>query len=402
MQSPPRLTPTLLPQPIRLTRRGQQIFDLFLAGGLLLPVLAFPIVGMPWEDTLLSIGLLAPLFWRRQHPFAVVLAVSAVSLTQVLTINTALYAQIGLPITMYSVARFGTTLQGLVSVGIGFIGAVLASIDWLRHYAGNQLTFGAFTSYFISMSVVVIASWALGTLGRTRRAYVDALVERGERLEREAAQQAELAASDERARIAREMHDVVAHGLSVIVVQADGARYAAAKDPGAAVDALATISATGRDALAEMRKMLGLLRSDQGNGGTGTRPQPGLADLPFLVDEARAAGMDVDATLPPVNVAVPDGVALTAYRVVQEALTNVRKHAGLQAQVTVAVDVVTGPRGPEVRVDVADDGRGAAATDDGNGLGLAGMHERVVVHGGTLDVGPRPGGGYGVSARIPL
>lgn len=399
MHTPPRLTPTLLRQPIRLTRSGQQVFDILLAGGLLLPVLVFPVAGIPWEDTLLSVGLLAPLFWRRQHPFAVVIAVAAVSLTQVVVIDTALYAQVGLPITLYSVARFGTTAQGLMAVVGGFIGAALASVDWLSHYAGNQLTFGTFTSYFISMSFVVVASWALGTLGRTRRAYVDALVERGERLERESAQQAELAACDERARIAREMHDVVAHGLSVIVVQADGARYAAAKDPGAAVDALATISSTGRDALAEMRKMLGLLRSGD---GTGTRPQPGLADIPYLVDEARGAGMDVDATLPPVTVTVPDGVALTAYRVVQEALTNVRKHAGPEVQVTVAVDVVTGPRGPEVRVDVVDDGRGAAAINDGNGLGLAGMHERVVVHSGTLDVGPRPGGGYGVSARIPL
>jgi signal transduction histidine kinase len=393
------LTQPLLPQPIRLTRRGQQIFDFFLAGGLLLPVLFFPFVGIPWSNTLLSVGLLVPLFWRRRHAFPVVAGIAAVSLTQVFVIDTALYAQVGLPIAIYSVARFGTTLQGLATVGIGFVGAVLASIDWLSHYDGDQLTPGTFTSYFISMSVVVIASWALGTLGRTRRAYVDALVERGERLERESAQQAELAASDERARIAREMHDVVAHGLSVIVVQADGARYAAAKDPTVAVDALATISATGRDALAEMRKMLGLLRSGD---GTGTRPQPGLADIPFLIDEARAAGMDVTATLPPAGVIVPDGVALTAYRVVQEALTNVRKHAGPQAQATVAVDVVMGPRGPEVRVDIVDDGRGAAAIDDGNGLGLDGMRERVVVHSGTVDVGPRPGGGYGVSARIPL
>lgn len=399
MQTPPRLTPALLPQPIRLTRRGQQIFDFFLAGGLLLPIVLFPFAGMPWSNTLLSVGLLLPLFWRRRHAFLVVAVIAAVSLIQVFVVDTALYAQVGLPIAIYSVARFGTTMQGLATVGIGFVGAVLASIDWLSHYDGNQLTPGAFTSYFISMSVVVVASWALGTLGRTRRAYVDALVERGERLERESAQQAELAASDERARIAREMHDVVAHGLSVIVVQADGARYAAAKDPAAAVDALATISATGRDALAEMRKMLGLLRSGD---GTGTRPQPGLADIPFLIDEARAAGMDVSATLPPVGVTVPDGVALTAYRVVQEALTNVRKHAGPEVHATVAVDVVMGPRGPEVRVDVVDDGRGAAAIDDGNGLGLAGMRERVVVHGGTVDVGPRPGGGYGVSARIPL
>ena len=191
------------------------------------------------------------------------------------------------------------------------------------------------------------------------------------------------------------MHDVVAHGLSVIVVQADGARYAAAKDPDVAVGTLATISATGRESLTEMRRLLGLLR----DGDTGVAPQPGLDDVRHLVDEARAAGMQVEADLPEAPPDVPDGVGLAAYRIVQESLTNVRKHAGPRAAVALRVTV-----GRAVEVEVRDDGRGAAAAaaSDGRGLGVTGMRERAAVHGGTLEAGPAPGGGFAVSARLPL
>jgi signal transduction histidine kinase len=189
------------------------------------------------------------------------------------------------------------------------------------------------------------------------------------------------------------MHDVVAHGLSVIVVQADGARYAAAKDPDVAVGTLATIASTGRESLTEMRRLLGLLR----DGDTGVAPQPGLDDVRHLVEEARTAGMEVAAELPAGTPEVPDGVGLAAYRIVQEALTNVRKHAGPDASVQVRVSV-----GPAVEVAVRDDGRGAAAGSDSRGLGLVGMRERASVHGGTFEAGPAPGGGFAVSARLPL
>jgi signal transduction histidine kinase len=189
------------------------------------------------------------------------------------------------------------------------------------------------------------------------------------------------------------MHDVVAHGLSVMVVQADGARYAAAKDPDVAVGTLETISTTGREALTEMRRLLGLLR----DGDTGVAPQPGLDDVRHLVAEARAAGTRVDADLPTTSPEVPDGVGLAAYRIVQESLTNVRKHAGPGATVALRVSVDRA-----VEVEVRDDGRGAAAGSDGRGLGLTGMRERAAVHGGTLEAGPAPGGGFAVSARLPL
>jgi signal transduction histidine kinase len=248
----------------------------------------------------------------------------------------------------------------------------------------------------VFIAMLVIAPWALGMWIRTRRAYVAQLVERGHRLEREAAQQAELAASDERARIAREMHDVVAHGLSVMIVQADGARYAVKTSPEAAADALENIAASGREALAEMRRMLGLLRSEDTE--TGTRPQPGLGDLDYLVEQSRASGMRLEATIGSPLPETTPGVGLTVYRVVQEALTNVRKHAGPEvcAQLTVRSHY------DRIEVEVADDGRGAAAPGDGTGHGLIGMRERVAVHGGRLHAGPRPGGGYGVRAVVPL
>jgi signal transduction histidine kinase len=178
------------------------------------------------------------------------------------------------------------------------------------------------------------------------------------------------------------------------VVQADGARAAAAHDPAVADPAFETISATGREAIAEMRRMLGVLRAEPGE----TAPQPRLADLPDLVADARAAGSAIDLDLPDPLPVVSDGVALTAYRVVQEALSNVRKHAGpgASASVRLRLDGADG-----LVLEVADDGRGATAPYDGRGLGLTGMRERVTAHDGELEAGPGPGGGFTVCARIP-
>ncbi|WP_235736912.1 sensor histidine kinase [Nocardioides alcanivorans] len=333
----------------------------------------------------------APLFWRRSHPVVAGAVVVAATAMQPLLVHMPLPGQLAFPIAVYSVARFANARWGFAMLATGVVGAGVAAYDWLRHYEASG---DAYLPYFLSITAIVATAWALGTLGRTREAYVASLVERGERLEREAAQQAQLAAQDERARIAREMHDVVAHGLSVIVVQADGARYAAAKEPQKATEALTTISETGREALTEMRRMLGLLRSD---GDSGLAPQPGLSDLDELLTEARVGGMQLDVTRPSPLPRVSDGIALTVYRIVQESLTNVRKHAGAQASVHLTI----GTEGEAITVEVVDDGRGAASLDDGQGLGLAGMRERVTVHGGTLETGPVVGGGFRVSARIP-
>ena len=374
-------------QPWRLSPQGQVWFDVALASALLLPAFAMPFTEAGWTGFALCVGQLAPLYFRRCHAVAVFALVAGFSAAQAVLIDTPLWSQVAFPVAVYSVGRFASTRSGLAALAVGIAGAFVASYVWLLEF--DQLIASAFTSYVLFIVAVVVTAWALGTLGRVRRAYVDALVERGEQIRREAAQQVALAASDERTRIAREMHDVVAHGLSMIVVQADGARYAASRDPHLAAATLETIAATGRASLTEMRHTLGLLRSD---GGVELRPQPGIADLAGLV-----SGDDIEATLPDPATPVSDGVALTAYRVVQEALTNVRKHAGpdVRVRVVVAID-------DEATVLVEDDGRGAAGAAGGHGLGLLGMRERVTAHGGTLDAGPRAGGGWRVTARLPL
>lgn len=377
-------------QPWRLGPRGERWFDRLLVVLLVLPAPGYTVLGN-WTEAALCVAEIAPLWWRRRHPVAVFAVITLASLVQVLVGTLPLWGQVGYPIALYSLARFAAPRWGLVGLGVGLVGAVVGSWSFLREFEAVELT--ALSSYTLTIGTIVIAAWALGTLGRTRSAYVDALVERNRQLQREAEQRARLATVEERTRIAREMHDVVAHGLSVIVVQADGARYAAAQDPTAAPAALDEIARTGRAALTEMRRTLGVLRQD----GASTRPQPGLPDLPELVEDARAAGTEVVATLPDDPTRVPPGAGLTTYRVVQEALTNVRKHAGPGAAATVRVDVV----GDAVEVEVTDDGRGAAGGGDG-GLGLVGMAERVHAHDGDLETGPRVGGGYRVAARIPL
>ena len=374
-------------QPWRLSPQGQVWFDAALATALLVPAFALPFTDAGWTGLVVAVGQLAPLYWRRRHPVAAFALVAGFSAAQAVLIATPLWSQVAFPVAVYSVGRYATTRAGLAALATGIAGAFVASYVWLLGF--DQLISSAFTSYVLFITAVVVTAWALGTLGRVRRAYVDALVERGDQIEREAAQQVALAASAERTRIAREMHDVVAHGLSMIVVQADGARYAATQDPALAAATLETIAATGRASLTEMRHTLGLLRSDD---GAELGPQPGLTDLADLV-----TGDDVDATLPDPATPVPDGVALTAYRVVQEALTNVRKHAGPGAHVQVVVAVEDA-----VTVLVEDDGRGAAVATGEHGLGLVGMRERVTAHDGTVEAGPRPGGGWRVAARLPL
>jgi len=205
-----------------------------------------------------------------------------------------------------------------------------------------------------------------------------------------------LAAADERAKIARDMHDVVAHTLSVMVAQADGGRFAAEKSPATAVRALDTIADVGRSALTEMRALLGVLRASDGAAALG--PQPSLDDIPALVAAMREGGLPASFVTTGTPRPLPIGAGLAIYRIAQEALTNVLKHAGPGATGYVQLRWES----DDVELTVSDDGRGAAARDDGAGAGLAGMLERAVIFGGTLTAGPRAGGGYVVRARLPL
>jgi signal transduction histidine kinase len=243
-----------------------------------------------------------------------------------------------------------------------------------------------------------LIAWVFGDSMRYRRAYYTNLEDRAARLEAERDAQAQIAAAAERARIARELHDVVAHNVSVMVVQADGASYALGSDPDRARQALAAISATGRQALAEMRRMLGVLRRNEDGTEPGRAPLPGIGQLGELLEQTRATGLAVSFTVEGVPQPLPDGAALAAYRIVQESLTNTRKHGGPRATAEVTLRYLE----DALLLRITDDGRGAAAVSDGAGHGLTGMRERVAVYGGWVQAGPCPSGGYHVAALLPL
>ncbi len=361
--------------------------------GLLALVVA--VVGLEAASTeWLVLGLVQtlPLLYRRTHPGAVYAVVAGASAVQALVIDTPIVSQLAYPVALYNLARHRGPVAGAVGLVVGLAGAVVASAVWIEGYRPDYVRaeITDYVPYAFTIGAIVIVAWALGTLSRVREAYVASLVEQGERRVVEAEQRVLLAAGQERTRIAREMHDVVAHGLSVIVVQADGGRYAAAKDPEIAVRTLETVAQTGRSSLADMRRLLGLLRSGEDSGRV---PQPGLPELPALLDLARSSGTRVTARLPSDDEELPEADAVTVYRIVQESLTNVRKHAGPDVEVTVSVAV-----GRVVVVTVSDSGRAGPGAGE-RGLGLLGMAERVAVHGGELAAGPGPDGGWVVRAR---
>jgi signal transduction histidine kinase len=252
-------------------------------------------------------------------------------------------------------------------------------------------------TYFVAYNAM--AALVLFFIGRTvynRRAYVRALEDRARSSEYTLRALAEQAVADERRRIARELHDVVAHHVSVMSVLATGSRRALHHDPAAADEALATIEETGRVALREMRRMLSVLRTDTEPAGE-LEPQPGLPGLEALCDQIREAGLPVTLSSTGEPGKLDPGIALTVYRIAQEALTNALKHAG---PASAEVRLVFTPK--ELTIDVSDNGRGPHPGGDPLGHGLLGMRERISLYGGTLRTGPRPGGGFRVSACIPL
>nr|BFE87256.1 hypothetical protein GCM10020093_098570 [Planobispora longispora] len=297
-----------------------------------------------WWYAVLGVVLVVPLFWRRRRPREVFAAVSGISFVQWC---------LGVEPTPFNLA----VLVAMYAV------ASLCSVRWavaagLAAELGLALAFGRITENpdfetWASTSVFVVAIWIAGIYANTRQRYLEGLEERAERAERERDQQARLAAAEERARIARELHDVVAHNVSVMIVQADGAAYAIDGDPEQARQAVRAISATGRRALAEMRRMVGVLRADGGETED-YAPQPGLAELDDLVARVRLSGLPVEFRVTGDPVELPEGEELTVYRIVQEALTNTIKHGGPGSAASVELEY--GPR--ELVVRVRDDGRG--------------------------------------------
>ncbi|WP_299959866.1 sensor histidine kinase [uncultured Modestobacter sp.] len=371
--------------------------DAVLAGAaVLVLVSASSGVDFPGSDAaamLLSLALLVPLAWRRRRPVRAATVVVGVSLLElVLVPGYFLPANIAAPVMIYALAAYAPRWASRAGLAAGLVGAVLASVVYFG--AGSWIAF-LFPAGVIS--VLVVACWALGDLRRARLQEVSGLQERARLLELEREQEMRLAASTERARIAREMHDVVAHSLSVVIAQADGGRYAGQVDPAAATGALEAISATGRQALTDMRKLLGVLREGDGQEFA---PQPDVAAIDQLVADVRASGLDVDLVVQGSPQPMPAGAQLAAYRIVQESLTNVLKHAGPAGRAWVRLQW----RPDALELAVLDDGRGASAAiveSDGQGQGLLGMRERAELHGGRLTAAPRHGGGFGVHAVLP-
>lgn len=396
--------------------------------------------------------LLAPLPWRRSRPLASAITVYSVALVHLLAGYLVIFpADFAVLVALYSVTVYGPRWAHRTAIVSSLVGAVVlgVALGLLSGRLADLATMVFFTSAFGGMTFLAV--WAFGLVRRSRRETIAALVDRAERLEVERDQQAQIATAAERARIAREMHDIVAHSLSVVIAQADGGRYAAAHDPEAATRALATVSETGRAALADMRRLLGVLRSEPprvvvppgaavGPSGTlalpsgraaGTppdgspygpaapghpapasaataalerAPQPDTADLETLVAQVRDSGMRVSFVRVGQARPLPPGAGLTVYRVCQEALTNVLKHAGPDPEVTVVVRWGAAT----LDLEVEDDGRGAstsaAARQDARpgGYGVLGMRERAALFGGSVQVGPRAGGGFRVHLRIPV
>ena len=372
-------------------RRHRIFVDSILAGVVCLFALP-PMLRTPWPQLPITALLAGAVVMRRRAP-AAAFAVAAVAGLWALAANAASGADVALLILLYTVAAYRPRRLSILALLTCLLGGVAAMLFWspapvggpfLDRLLGGGALFGG-TS---------LLAWVLGDSMRYRRGYYAALEDRAARLEAERDAQAKVAAAAERARIARELHDVIAHHVSVMVVQADGARYALRTDSRTTETALTAIAGTGRQALTEMRRLLGVLRTagDQAE----LAPVPGLGELRELLDQARAAGLEVAYTLTGTPRPLSEGAELAAYRVVQESLTNTRKHAGLAASAAVTLRYEPGG----LVVEVTDNGM-AVSAGDGGGHGLAGMRERIEMYGGTVEAGPQAGGGFRVLARLP-
>jgi signal transduction histidine kinase len=347
------------------------------------------------QALLFSALLVAPLIWRRRFPLSTFAFAAAVALAQwvvnaeVARSGTALDADAVLLVYLYTVASRYPVRVGVLAAAVAEAGTVLAGLGWPLTHVWIETT--------LLLSGPVLASFLLGVNVRHRRNSLSALTERAEQLERERDQQARIAAADERARIAREMHDVVAHSLSVMVTLSKGAALKQAAEPERASAAMRQVAATGHQALDEMRRLLGVLRTE--DASESRQPQPGLAQLDGLFGQVRATGLAAALTVTGPPAALPPGAELTVYRIVQEALTNTLKHAASPTRVSVAIDCGPGL----VTVDVRDDGAARPGRPErAAGHGLTGMRERAAVYGGEVSAGPGAGGGWQIRARLPM
>jgi signal transduction histidine kinase len=343
--------------------------------------------GPAWVVAALALAQTLPLAFRRVRPLAVLGGTLMAGIAFNLGIADSPTLPLGVVISLYTVAAH---CDRRVAARAGLVTG--ATLPWAILYAADFHV----DSVLLPLGLTA-GAWMLGDNLRTRRAYLGELEEKAARLEREQEEEARRAVAREQARIARELHDVISHNVSVMVVQAAAGVDVFDAQPARARSALASIEATGREALTELRRLLGVIRTDD-DADASLTPQPGLERLTGLLEQVRAAGLRVQLAVEGQRPPLPPGLDLAAYRIVQEALTNTLKHAGASnAAVTVRYDA------SELTVDVLDDGRGRAANGTGGGgHGLVGMRERVALYDGRVRAGPQSGGGFRVSARFPL
>jgi signal transduction histidine kinase len=344
--------------------------------------------GPLWFDLLAMLALFLPLFARRRFPFGApattIAAASASSFIDETLLPSAFVTFVAGCAAFFLLGLLRERSQAFVGLALGLVVVSGVPHNDPSGGAGNYIWEGAF----------FVIAWTLGfALGRKLWEAVDAR-ERADRAEQEREDQARLAVAEERARIARELHDVVGHAVSVMTVQAAGVRRLLKPEQEREREALLVVEQTGRDALAEMRRMVGVLRSlDE---APALAPQPSLEHVDKLIEQARNAGLPVELRVEGEPVQLPTGVDLTAYRIVQEGLTNATKHSQAEhAEVLVRYD------NGHLEVTISDDGRGGGGGESG-GHGLVGMRERVSVYGGELEVGPRPEGGFALRVRLPI
>ena len=357
------------------------------------------ILATPWVlHTGSSVGrwtfqaaLVVPLVWRRRYPIAVFLTLSAVALTQ-WVVGDRLVADISLLVALYTVAELRPRHVALAAAGLLEVGVVMATFRWTLD--------DSWLRTLVFLSAMAAAPLLLGANVRGRRAHLATLVDRAKRLEHERDQHAQLAAVAERTRIAREMHDVLAHSLAVVIALADGAAAKLTHEPERAAAAIAHVSDIGRQSLRDTRRILGVLRSD--DTPDPTTPVPNVSQLGDLIARVRATGLDVTLDVTGDRFTILPGAELTVYRVVQEALTNTIKHATGARSAHVELHY----REAELEVVVSDDGPRlrplAAVARATSGHGLAGMRERAAIYQGTVEAGPCVGGGWRVVARLPV
>jgi signal transduction histidine kinase len=343
------------------------------------------------------------LLWRRRVPIAALAATTVVSAFMI-TVGYPVSAGFSAYCAAYALALYGgegetagtgagaeaaervETRRGLLAV---LAAATVIFLATLAPGARNREGLWG----LVTVGLPVASAWVLGYAIRTRRAYIGELKERAARLEAQEGERAARAVADERLRIARELHDVIGHSISLITIQSEAAARSARTNPAAVPGFLATISATSRAALAEMRHVLAVLRPDT---QAELSPQPGLDALPDLVARLEAGGLSTRLDIERIDLS--PGIALTVYRIVQESLTNVLKHAGLGARASVTVARTE----RSITVSVHDDGVGQSKPASSAAHGIVGMRERAALYGGTLRTGTRPTGGFEVEARIPL